>query len=413
VLKTAKDFPALTRAGRSGETVVFADAPGGTQVPEPVIAAVEGHWRYGTANLGGVFETSIEADEVVSAARSAAADLLGATPGEVFFGANATTLLYSLSRALARNLTPGDHVVVTRLDHDANITPWVTAAREAGASVDHLDLDPDGCSLRPADLADIVTPRTRIVAFTLASNAVGSITAAEELVRVAHLGGAIVVGDAVHLMPHRAIDVAALGIDLLVCSAYKFFGPHVGVMFGRQELLEERAPYRLEAQSQTVPERWETGTQNVEGLAGLVAAVQYLASLAPEAAPTRRASLMLAMNEISVHEASLSRAFLDGILSLPRVRGFGEWDLAAVGCRTPTFALRIEGLPSRRAAELLAERGIFVWDGDFYAPALLSSLGPEAAAGLVRVGFCHYNTLDDVSRVLEALAWLDAVQSRR
>lgn len=396
-------FPGLDRTDASGRPVVFADAPGGTQVPDVVIAAMSDYMRRGTANVGGAFETSKATDKVVRGAREAAADLLGVEPREIVFGANATTLLFALSRTLTRLLTPADDVLVTNLDHEANITPWVIAAREAGASVRRLDVDPEDCTLDPAGLAALVGPRTRIVAFTLASNAVGTITAAADLIGVARDAGAITIVDAVHLAPHVPIDVEELRPDVLVCSPYKFFGPHLGVMYGRHELLAEWTPYKLAAQSDDVPLRWETGTLSHEALAGLTACIDYIASLSPRSVTSRQEAVALAIEEIKAHEAVLTRMFLTGATAIPGVRMFGIADSTRAAERTPTFAFRVRGQTARMSAELLAQRGVFVWDGDFFAPTLIERLGSAAAGGLIRVGFCHYHTTDDVERVLEEL----------
>ncbi|HJV03992.1 MAG TPA: cysteine desulfurase-like protein [Actinomycetota bacterium] len=402
-------FPGLARRV-GGRPAVFADAPGGTQVPRSVIDAVAGYLERSNANQGGAFPTSAETDRVIDEGRRAAADLVGGHPGEVVLGPNMTTLAFALSRSLARNLGPGDEVVVTRLDHDANIAPWVAAARDAGATVRWVDVRDEDATLDLDGLDAALSPRTRIVAFTLASNALGTITPAVEVVRRAREIGALVIADAVHLAPHRRIDVADLGADVLFCSPYKVFGPHLGIMWARREHLEGWPAYKVRPAPDSPPERWETGTANHEALAGLAAAVDYLAEVGRECrgAPggDRPAAVTAAMEEIRDHEARLSRRFLEGAARVPGLRVFGIADPARVGERTPTFALRLRDLPPRRVAEELGGRGVFVWDGNYYALAIMERLGLEDDGGAVRVGLCHYNTAEEVDRVLEDLAAL-------
>ena len=398
-------FPGLSRR-QEGRPCVFADAPGGTQAPETVIQAMAGYLRTSNANAGGAFETSRATDELIAAARLAAADLVGCDPDEVAFGPNMTALSFSLSRAIGRTLRPGDEVVVTALDHDANISPWLLAARDVGAKVRWVEVAPEDCTLDLASLETALGPRTRVVAFTLASNAVGTITPAIEIVRRAHEVGALAVADAVHFAPHRAIDVRALDADVLYCSPYKFFGPHLGVMFGKRAQLAEWEPYKVRPASDGVPERWESGTLNHEGLAGFVAAVDYLAGLAPPrgtspAGHSRRALLERGFSAIRAHETALSEGFLKGLPNGVRLYGIG--DAARVDERVPTFALRVEGVGPRELAEELARRGVFVWDGNYYAQAIMERLGLEDSGGATRVGFCHYTTPDEVDRVLDEI----------
>lgn len=403
-------FPALDRE-LDGRPVVFADAPGGSQVPEAVIGAMASYLRSSNANALGAFATSAETDRLVDEAHRAAADLLGADPDEVVFGPNATSLLLAVSRSIARTLAPGDEVVVTRLDHDANIRPWILAATDAGATVRWADLRDEDVTLDLDSLDGLLTDRTRIVAFTLASNAVGSLTPAQGLVRrIRQRTGAIVVCDAVHHAQHRAIDVREIGCDLLVCSPYKIFGPHLGILFGRRELLESWTPYKLRAASDDLPYRWETGTMNHEGYAGFVAAVDYLAGIArpdgDRAPPSRRARIADGYRSIGPHEAGLSRRFLEGLASLPHVRLYGIADVARIAERTPTFAVRVGDQHPFETAKVLGERGVFVWDGHYYAIELMDRLGLQETGGAVRIGFCHYNTVDEVDRVLEELGSL-------
>lgn len=395
-------FTALARE-QDGRPCVFADAPGGTQVPDTVIEAMASYLRNSNANVHGAFVTSRETDDVIAEAHRAAADVLGCDPSEVVIGQNATTLLLHVSRSIARGLGREDEIVVTRLDHDANVAPWLLVAEDAGARVRWVDVRDEDVTLNLDSLDAAISERTKVVAFTLASNAVGTITPAAEIVRRAHGAGAIAVADAVHLAQHRALDVHDLGVDVAVCSAYKFFGPHVGALFGRRELLEELTPYKTRAASEEIPYRWETGTLNHEGLAGMTAAVDYLAGLG-RSSGDRRARVVEGMEAVCEQEAALARRFLEGLASLPDVRLWGIGD--GVEDRTPTFAVRLGDRHPLETAKALAERGVFVWDGHYYAIAVMERLGLLDSGGAVRIGFCHYNTLDEVDRVLDELAAL-------
>lgn len=397
-------FPALARAGADGRPVVLADAPGGSQVPDPVIDAVVALYRGGMSNTHGAFPTSEEIDRVIADARRAAADFAGADPAEIVFGPNSTSLLFHLSRSFAKTLTPKDEVVVTRLDHDANVRPWVLAARDAGATVRWVDVLDDDVTIDLASFEDALSSRTRLVAFTLASNAVGTIPPAAAMAARAKDVGALVAVDAVHLAQHRLPDLREVNADVLACSPYKFFGPHLGILAVRRELLGEWTPYKLVPAPDDPPERWETGTQNHEGLAGLVAAIEYLASLGGSAASGRRDRLVTSYEAIAAHEGTLIDRFLSGIARLPRIRLWGIGDRARLDERTPTFAIRLGDEHPSESAKRLAERGVFVWDGDYYAREIMVRLGLQDSGGAVRVGFCHYHTLDEVDRVLEALS---------
>ncbi len=399
-------FPALARLGDDGRPLVLADAPGGSQVPDTVIEAVAGRYRRGLSNTHGAFITSEETDGLVAEARRAAADLTGARADEIAFGPNATTLLFHVSRSFSKTLRPGDEVVVTRLDHDANVRPWVMAAADAGATVRWVDVREGDVTLDVDSFAAALSPRTRLVAFTLASNAVGTIPAAADLVARAKDVGALVAVDGVHLAQHRLLDLHGIGADLLVCSPYKFFGPHLGVLAARRGLLESWTPYKVIPAPDDAPDRWETGTQNHEGLAGLTAAVDYLAGLAGETGVARRERISASFRAIAEHERMLADRFLEGIASLPTIQLWGIKDRARLDERTPTFAIRIGREPPAETAKELAVRGICVWDGDYYAREIMIRLGLFETGGAVRVGFCHYHTLDEVDRVLEALAEL-------
>jgi cysteine desulfurase family protein (TIGR01976 family) len=402
-------FPALARE-LGGERVVLADAPGGSQVPETVIEAIADYLRHRNSNTHGLFETSRATDGVIEAARQAGADVTGADPDEIVLGPNATTLLLGLSRSFGRTLGPGAEIVVTMLDHVANVRPWMLAAQDAGATVRWVDVHEDDVTLDLDSFDAALSGRTRLVAFTLASNAVGTIPRAAELARRAHEAGALVAVDGVHLAQHRLLDVRAIEADVLACSPYKFFGPHLGMLAVRRELLATWTPYKLRPAPDEVPERWETGTQNHEGLAGLAAAVDYLAdvgrSYGTPVAGTRRGEVVAAFDAIHAHERDLSLRFLEGLARIPRVRLWGIADPTRVDERTPTFAIRVGDQHPAETAEKLGQRGIFVWDGHYYAITIMERLGLLDSGGAVRVGFCHYHGTQDVDRVLDALASL-------
>jgi cysteine desulfurase family protein (TIGR01976 family) len=402
-LSRARDRFSGLRRDVDGRPVVFADAPGGSQVPDEVVEAMAAYLRRSNSNAHGAFATSEETDAVIADAHRAAADLLNADPDEVVFGPNATTLLFAISRSVARTLGPGDEVVVTRLDHDANVRPWVLVAEDTGATVRWVDVREEDVTLDAESFAAALSDRTKLVAFTLASNALGTITPAAELTRLVHeRTSAIVACDGVHMAQHRSIDVRQIGADLIVCSPYKIFGPHLGILFGRRELLSSLRPYKVRPAEDALPFAFETGTQNHEGFAGWVAAVGYLASLGTGG--TRREALADAFERAIVPwEADLSRRFLDGLSSIPQVRLYGITETGRVDERTPTFAIRVGDQHPAETAKALAERGVYVWDGNYYALEIMERLGLEDSGGAVRVGFCHYNTLAEVDRVLDEL----------
>lgn len=390
-------FPALARHV-DGRPAVYLDGPGGTQVPESVIEAMAGFLRRGGSNLHGPFVTSHETDEALEGARAAVADLFGASPTEVAFGQNMTSLTYAVSRAIARTWDRGDNIVLTRLDHDANVTPWVQAANDAGVEVRFADFDPDlGCTLDLGSMDAALDGRTRLVAFSHASNAVGTITPVNDIIDRAHSVGALTYVDAVHFAPHGRIDVRASGTDFLVASAYKWFGPHTGCLYGRQELLESIQPYKLRPSPDTAPDRWETGTQSFESLVGVSAAVDYVASLG--AGTTRSERLDDAYRSILEHESALSDRFLAGLAEMDHVRLFGVPEAHG---RTPTFAIDVEGRSPADVATSLGAEGLFVWAGDYYAVEVMARLD-RSEHGLVRIGFVHYTTHDEVDRTLDAL----------
>ncbi len=416
-------FPALS-ARQDGRPVVFLDGPGGTQVPQRVVDAVAAYYRDANANTHGAFATSVRSDAILEGAHAAVADLLGAaSPAEVKFGQNMTSLTFALSRAFARALRPGDEVVISRLDHEANRGPWIAAAADAGATVREIAFDRAGCTLDMGSLDDALSERTRLVAVGWASNAVGTINPVAEIVRRAHAVGALTFVDAVHYAPHGPLDVTALGTDFLACSAYKFFGPHVGILWGRAELLDSLPAYKV----RPAADHWETGTQNHEGIAGTLAAVEYLAEVGDRfgvgeagvgaagrgaaaeasagrlAGSTRRARLVAGMRAIEAYERKVSARVLAGLAEIPGLTVHGLADPAGVGERTPTFAVTLAGWTPRGLAEALAAAAIYAWDGDFYATTLVEDLGLAPSGGVVRLGMVHYTTFDEVDRLLATL----------
>jgi cysteine desulfurase family protein (TIGR01976 family) len=340
------------------------------------------------------------------------ADFLGAhDPGEIVFGPNMTTLTLALSRAIGRDLGPGDEVVVSRLDHDANVAPWLAMAHERGATVRWIELAEDRASLDLDSLASILVPHTKVVAIGLASNALGTITDAGRVIEAAHAVDAITYVDAVHAAPHLPIDAAALQADLLVCSPYKFFAPHLGMLYGRRELLERLTSYRVRPAGEAIPGKWETGTQNHEALAGLLGTFGYLEQVGAAYGGAsdrgdRRGRLRAAMSAIRAHERGLSIGTCERLSAVPGLQLYGIGDPKRVDERVPTFSFTLEGHHPRAIAEHLAARGISTWDGDFYAWELVRALGLGANGGLLRIGLVHYNTLDEVERLVEALGEL-------
>jgi len=400
-------FPALAQEVNA-QPAVFFDGPGGTQVPQRVIEAIGRYLATSNANTHGEFATSARTDEVIAAGREAMADLLGCDTDEVVFGPNMTALTFAMSRAIGRELQPGDEIVLTLLDHDANYSPW-KALEERGVVVRAVDVHVEDCTLDMDDLRRKIGPNTRLVAVGYASNAVGTINDVAEIVRVAHGVGALCFVDAVHYAPHGPIDVRALDCDFLVCSPYKFFGPHMGVLYGKREHLARLRPYKVRPAGDEGPDRWETGTQNHEGIAGVAAAIDYLADLdgrveghdGPPA--SRRESLLRAMDAIRDHESKLARRLIDGLLSLPGLTLYGIADPDRFGWRTPTVAVRIEGHEPRAVSRALGERGICTWAGNYYAINLTERLGVEEEGGMLRIGLVHYNTPEEVDRMLTAL----------
>ncbi len=398
-------FPALSRLGPDGRPYVWVDAPGGSQMVDTAIAAMTDRMRAGVSNTHGVFALSGEIDALIADARRAGGDFLGCDPDEVVFGQNATSLLLHLSRSLGRTWGPGDEIVVTRLDHDANVRPWLLAARDAGATVRWVDVREDDVTLDLDSFDAQLSERTKLVALTLASNAVGTMPPAAELTQRAKSVGALVALDGVHLSQHHAVDLRGVGADIVATSPYKYFGPHQGMLGVRAELLATLEPYKLRAAPDEDPDRWETGTQSHESLAGTIAAIDYIAD-AGGGGSDRRSAVVAGFDAFAAHEGILARRFLDGVAQLPSLRLFGIADPDRLGERTPTFAIRVGDQHPLGTCAALAERGIFTWDGHYYAIEVFDRLGLLDTGGAVRIGFCHYHSLDDVDRVLEALAEL-------
>jgi cysteine desulfurase family protein (TIGR01976 family) len=365
--------------------LAFFDGPGGTQVPDEVIDAIATYLRESNANVSGPYETSRRTERLVADSRLAAASFVGSAPDEVIFGANMTTLNFALSRTAAREWNEGDEIVVTRLDHDGNVSPWLELAHDLGLVVRFADIRED-TTLDLEDLAAQLTDRTRVVAFPWASNAVGTLVDVARVAELAHEAGALAWVDAVHYGPHGPIDVAAVGVDVLICSPYKFYGPHLGLAYAKSELLERWRPYKVRpASDEPLGHRYETGTLAHELLAGFVAAVEYINSIGWEA--------------IQAHERELGQQFLDGLPDSCTLYGVSGMDK-----RVSTFAFNVDGRSPRAVAEHLGERGIAVWQGNYYAVEVMKRLGLDE--GAVRAGIVHYNTADEVDRLLAELAAL-------
>jgi cysteine desulfurase family protein (TIGR01976 family) len=406
-------FPALQETDKQGRPYVFFDGPGGTQVPQSVIDAMADYFIRANANKGGHFITSHRNDKVINEARTAMADFLNASSSkEIVFGANMTTLTYNLSRSIGRTMRPGDEIVVTRLDHDANVSPWL-ALEEQGVKVNWVDFDVEDCRLDIAHLASLLTAKTKLVAVGYASNAVGTINPIRRIAALTRNVGAWLWVDAVHYAPHGSIDVRTLDCDFLVCSAYKFFGPHVGVLWGKFDLLEQLHAYQVRPANPNVPYKFETGTLNQEGLAGVTGAINYLAALGHEYGSHfvdelpnyegRRKELKQAMKTITAYEQSLFTYMLAELEAIPGVTIYGITNPEEFDERSPTVAFTREGFTPAQISAYLGEQGIFVWNGNYYALNVTERLGVEESGGMVRVGLVHYNIKEEVDRLLMAL----------
>jgi len=397
-------FPALSQTV-NGQPAVFLDGPGGTQVPQRVIDAISRYLRHDNANSGGAYPTSRNTDAMIAAARAAMADFLGCDADEIVFGPNMTTLTYAMSRSIGRELKAGDEIVLTHLDHDANVSPW-RALEERGVTVRMADIHEEDCTLNLHDLSHKITNRTKLVAVGYASNAVGTINDVHTIVQLAHESGALAYIDAVHYAPHGPIDVRALDCDFLVCSTYKFFGPHMGVLYGKREHLQRLHPYKIRANTNAIPNRWEWGTLNHECIAGIAACVDYLADLGRHVNPSvspRRAAVLAAYAAIRRHEHELMTSLIRGLLQIPGLKLYGIQDPSRFDQRCPTVAVRINGFTPLQLATRLGERGIFTWDGNYYALNLTERLDVEKDGGFLRIGLAHYNTGEEVERLLCAL----------
>jgi len=418
-------FPALTQTV-NGHSAAFLDGPGGTQVPQRVIDAISNYLRRDNANTGGAYATSRNTDAMLAEARAAMADFLHCAADEIVFGPNMTTLTYAMSRALGRDLGPGDEILVTRLDHDANVSPWL-ALEEKGVIIRWAEILEEDCTLDLEDLASKINDRTRLVAVGYASNAVGTINPVKKIVSLAHAAGALAYVDAVHYGPHGLIDVAALDCDFLVCSTYKFFGPHMGVLFGKREHLQRFRPYKVRPLTDAVPNRWEWGTLNHEGITGITGCVDYLADLGrrsltnaaiaalgcpsseaqPSATSDRRACIIAAFEAIHNYEHELMNRLIIGLQQIPKVKIYGITDSSRFSERCPTLALRLVNQTADQTplalAMKLGDQGFFTWDGNYYALNLTECLDVEKSGGFLRIGLVHYNTIEEVDRLLTAL----------
>ncbi len=403
-------FPSLA------SDALFFDNPGGTQVAQEVVTRMQRYFSYSNANHGGAFRTSQLSDAMVADARQAVADFLhAARPEEIIFGQNMTSLTLHISRSIARLLSPGDELVVTRLDHDANIAPWLLIAEDRGCHVRWVDFRPEDCTLDLVEMERLISPRTKLVAVGYASNAVGTINDVRRVVQMAHSVGALCFVDAVQYAPHKAIDVQALDCDFLACSAYKFFGPHTGILYGKYALLDQLTAYKVRPSGANPPDKFETGTQSFESIAGVLGVMEYLAWLGEsfgaqfaERYEHEFTGPGLAVRQglaaIEEYELTINSKLLAGLRSVPGLHIWGITDPQLMHQRVPTFSFTLPGHSARAVAEKLAQENIYVWDGNFYALAVVQRLGLEANGGLVRIGLTHYNTLDEVDRLISVLA---------
>src|SRR5271170_8381163 len=417
-------FPALAQT-INGNPAVFLDGPGGTQVPQRVIDAIANYLSRNNANTGGAYSTSRNTERMIAEARSAMGDFLNCDGDEIVFGPNMTTLTYAMSRALGREFGPGDEIVLTLLDHDANFSPW-KALEEKGVIIRTVKFNEEDCTLDMLDLAANIGKRTRLVAVGYASNAAGTINNVTEVVRLARQAGALSYIDAVHYAPHGPIDARALDCDFLACSTYKFFGPHMGVLYGKREHLKTLHPYKLRPNTDNIPNCWEWGTLNHECIAGIKACIDYWeelgrrveTGLAPsetrpvespregrsqQAVATRRAAILAAHEAIHQHERKMMEKMIAGLLAIPGLKLYGISDPRRFDHRCATFAVRIEGHTPLELATKLGERGFFTWDGNYYALNLTEQLDVERLGGFLRIGLAHYNTMEEVERMLAAL----------
>ncbi len=399
-----EQFPSL-QLQVDGHPAAFLDGPAGTQVPKQVMDAVQKYYLRSNANTCGAFTTSRSNDAIIASARAAMADFFNCDKEEVIFGQNMTTITFALARTIGRTLEPGDEIVVTTLDHDANVAPW-RALEEMGMVIRQVDIHESDCTLDLEDLKRKINKNTKLVAVGYASNAVGTINPVAEITKLAHDAGALMFIDAVHYAPHGPIDVRALDCDFLVCSPYKFFGPHMGTLYGKREYLQRFKPYKVRPAPDSLPDRWETGTQVQELIAGIGAAVDYLAELGRHCDPSvtdRRSALLAAYRATRQHEMALLSRLVEGLLAIPGLRFFGISNPKRFDERCSTVSVRLASHAPTEVAAFLGVRGIFTWDGNYYALNLTERLGVEATGGLLRIGLVHYNTAEEVDRLLAAL----------
>ena len=404
-----EQFPSL-KLQVSGHAAVFLDGPAGTQVPKRVMDAIESYFSNANANTYGAFLTSRRANEMILSARSAMGDFFNCHQNEVVFGQNMTTITFALARSIGREMKPGDEILVTTLDHDANVAPW-RALEEKGVVIRQADIHESDCTLNLDDLKGKISGKTKLVAVGYASNIVGTINPVAEITKLAHAAGALMFIDAVHYAPHGPIDVQALDCDFLACSPYKFFGPHMGTLYGKKEHLERFKPYKVRPATDVSPECWETGTQVQELIAGIAAAVNYIADLGRHCDPTvknRREALLAAYRATRRYETTLISRLIEGLLAIPGVQIFGITDPQRFDERCSTLSIRLGDHHPTEIATFLGDRGVFTWDGNFYALNLSERLGVEQKGGVLRIGLVHYNTMEEVDRLLSALRDLAA-----
>jgi cysteine desulfurase family protein (TIGR01976 family) len=397
-------FPSLQTQVK-GQPAVFLDGPAGTQVPTQVMHAIQNYLMTANANTGGAFLTSRRTDEMIANTRMAMADFFHCEKDEVVFGQNMTTITFALSRAIARELQAGDEIVLTTLDHDANFSPW-KAFEEKGVVIRQVDIREEDCTLDLDDLKSKINEKTKLVAVGYASNSVGTINPVAQITQWAHGVGAMIFIDAVHYAPHGLIDVKSLDCDFLVCSPYKFFGPHTGVLYGKRKHLRHFRPYKVRPCTDQIPDRWESGTQLHELIAGIGAAVEYLAELGrrtDSSVKTRREALAATYGATVAHETRLIWRLIEGLQTIPGIRIYGITDPRRSGERCSTLSLRIGNHHPTAIATYLGDRGIFTWDGNYYALNLSERLGVESQGGMLRIGLVHYNTMEEVERLLAAL----------
>jgi len=404
-----EQFPSL-KLEVNGHAAAFLDGPAGTQVPKQVMDAVQNYFLTANANTNGAFLTSRRTDEMILAARAAMADFFNCDRDEVVFGQNMSTITFALARAIGRELKSGDEIVVTTLDHDANVAPW-RALEEKGVVIRQVDIRESDCTLDMENLRHKLSAKTKLVAVGYASNIVGTINPVAEITKLAHAAGALMFVDAVHYAPHGLIDVKALDCDFLACSPYKFFGPHVGTLYGKRNHLEKFKPYKVRPATNTPPESWETGTQVQELIAGIGAAVNYIAELGRHCdadVKSRRAALQAAYRATHQYESGLLTRLISGLPAIPGMRIFGITDRQRFDERCSTLSFRLGDHHPTKIAAFLGERGIFTWDGNFYALNLSERLAVEQHGGVLRVGLVHYNTAEEVDRLLAALGEFSA-----